>query len=273
MNDQTCGKALDRQTGRLLKLLAKKPDTGLRGGLCNDRYMLKHGDRVFQFPAAIINTARRRKLIQKSGSTLRISDQGNLELGIWLDPERETGSPGVAFEEIDLKVAGAIQSVKFNPGESPLARLFKRPTSEGKSYITADEFQAGEKLRTDFEQGQLQQSVTASWHATPVNNRHRGSGSNEISDFAMDARDRVSRAIDFLGPELSGVALDVCCFMKGLERVELERRWPPRSAKLMLRTGLAMLSRHYGLSQTAAGGKRKIQQWGTGDYRPHMRGT
>jgi len=69
-----------------------------------------------------------------------------------------------------------------------------------------------------------------------------------------------------MGPELSGVVLDVCCFMKGLELVERERQWPARSAKLMLRTGLLALARHY--SPPRSPRAAPMQHWGAEDYRP-----
>lgn len=68
-----------------------------------------------------------------------------------------------------------------------------------------------------------------------------------MADSAIDARERLEKALQVVGPDLAGVLSDVCCFLKGLELVERERRWPPRSAKLMLRTGLDLLTRHYGL--------------------------
>lgn len=69
-----------------------------------------------------------------------------------------------------------------------------------------------------------------------------------------------------MGPELCGVALDVCCFMKGLETVERERQWPVRSAKLMLRTALMALSRHYAPQSSIL----KPHRWGGEGYRPDI---
>lgn len=67
-------------------------------------------------------------------------------------------------------------------------------------------------------------------------------------------------------PELAGVAVDVCCFAKGLETVERKRQWPARSAKLMLRTALLVLARHYALPPV--GKSRSRHHWGAEDYRP-----
>ncbi len=84
----------------------------------------------------------------------------------------------------------------------------------------------------------------------------------------MAARVRFSRAADAMGPELSGVAIDVCCFEKGLETVERERQWPARSAKLLLRAALLALARHYAPPAVRARGNN--HHWGDADYRPSM---
>jgi Domain of unknown function (DUF6456) len=155
--------------------------------------------------------------------------------------------------------------------ESPLDRLYQRGGKSGKAWLSEAEFEAGERLRHDFECGRLQPRITASWDASPVCVRgHRVSGAMELSDFALDARLRVEKAIGTLQEGLAGIALDVCCFLKGLEQVERERQWPPRSAKVMLKTALAGLAEHYGLTKTSHRKFGSILHWGDDDYRPDI---
>ncbi|MCB8838856.1 DUF6456 domain-containing protein [Aurantimonas sp. VKM B-3413] len=164
----------------------------------------------------------------------------------------------------------------FDLDESPLTRLASRRGRGGTPFLSEAEAMAGERLRVDFTRGNLTPSVSQRWDGEP---RQAGSragaraGAGDLSDSAIDARRRVSDAMTVVGPELSGVLLDVCCFLKGLETVERERQWPARSAKLMLKAGLGMLSRHYGFASVAApGGASRIRRWRDEDARPTIGG-
>jgi hypothetical protein len=78
----------------------------------------------------------------------------------------------------------------------------------------------------------------------------------------IGARQRVRAALEAVGPEFSGLLVDVCCFLKRLEEVERERSWPLRSAKVVLQLGLDRLARHYGLHGEAHGkSKAAIRTW------------
>lgn len=150
---------------------------------------------------------------------------------------------------------GVKHTVRVNQNESPLSRLRARAAKDGRPWISEAGFAAGEKLRQDFHFGQMQQRVTASWDPTNAAKRGKGSrgGMADISDNAIDSRRRLQQALESVGPDLAGLLTDICCHLKGLETVERERRWPPRSAKLMLRTGLDLLARHYGTEAGARG--------------------
>ncbi len=139
--------------------------------------------------------------------------------------------------------------------ESPLSNLAHRRDRDGRAWIEPVHVVAGDRLRADFTRGQLTPRVTSDWSAllAPTARSSGRGGMAELSDTALAARERVTRALRAVGPELQGVLLDVCCFLKGLEQVEAERRWPARSAKLVLRLALESLARHYGLSAEARG--------------------
>ena len=163
------------------------------------------------------------------------------------------------------------REVAIDLDESPIGALARRPGKSGEPWLSADLASAAERLRRDFEIGQLQPRITANWSASVSSGRRTGDGSGlkDLNDMALSARLRFDRAMREVGPELSGVLVDICCFLKGLEAVERERRWPARSAKLVLRIALTSLARHYGLTATATGKPSvELRHWGAEDYRP-----
>ena len=159
----------------------------------------------------------------------------------------------------------------INLDESPLGSMSRLRGANGARWFSEREIAAAERLRIDFEAAMMQPRMTASWDPahTVTKNAFRHDGQS-LSGKALRARDRLNSAVGAVGPELAGAMIDVCCFLKGLERVERERGWPRRSAKLMLKTALGMLDRHYA-SEAGAPPRASgcIRHWGSEDFRPH----
>ena len=154
---------------------------------------------------------------------------------------------------------------KTHEGDTPLSRL---AAGRGRhpAFLTSEEHQAGERLRADYTRAHIMAATIQRWDLQP---RAAGNatGAGDLSDSALDARRRVEKALLAIGPELNGVVIDICCYLKGLEMVERERQWPARSAKMMLKAGLGILVRHHGLT-SGIGGATHIRRWGTPDSRP-----
>lgn len=262
----TCARDTDRKAVvRLLRLLERSQGAASLSETGGVMHLETGAGGAFAVARETLDACRSAGLVDIAGGKATLREEGRLHLKRALHPEagyeeqhRDTVvRPVHLHEQAQLVV---------NAAESPLGRLFSRKDSAGRAWISAEEFEAGERLRRDFERARLQPRISANWEAS-VAGRGRGSGgAAELSDFALDAGRRVEAAIQSLDPSLAGVALDVCCFLKGLELVERERQWPPRSAKLMLRTALSILARHYGLIAPRAAAP--IRRWGTQDYRP-----
>ena len=223
-------------------------------------------------PASAIGSLRRRGLIVDDGSGgLKLSD-----VGVALLRRSLAGGDDFAAQHQDratvlLRDENGARPVTVNQDESPLAWLRRRRDHDGRPHIDAVEFAAGERLRSDYSRGQMMRRVTANWSAAVADGRRGGNGGiAEITEVGIAARRRVERALTAVGPDLAGLLVDFCCFLKGLEEVERERRWPARSAKVIVRLGLAALARHYGLAAEARGrrGSAPTRHWGTDDYRP-----
>lgn len=172
-------------------------------------------------------------------------------------------------EAVSVEVDGERHTARRNALSSPLLSLLRLKDRDGQLFFPADTLQAGERLASDFHRGQLSPSITACWEPR-LAKRSKGqdNGVQELTDTAIAARMRFSRAADAMGPELAGVAIDICCFEKGLEVVERERQWPVRSAKLMLRAALQTLARHY--APPSPPQNRSPHHWGAEDYRPGL---
>jgi hypothetical protein len=144
-------------------------------------------------------------------------------------------------------------NVTVDESESPLAWLARRRGRNGRALIEPYQFQAGERLRADFTCAHMMPRTTSNWESPISSGRRGGECAAEFTETMVATRQRVHQALDAAGPEFGGLLLDVCCFLKGLEDIERERGWPPRSAKVVLQLALDRLARHYGFAAQVRG--------------------
>lgn len=163
---------------------------------------------------------------------------------------------------------------QVNDKESPLYRLFHRSEPDSKRYISQQQYQAGERLRADFERSHMAQRITSSWSGERVDqSNHAALSDNKLAyltDSALDARKRLHQAFDAVGPELAAVLYYVCCLASGLEQAERFMQLPPRSGKAVLALALTRLARHYRLihSPSPSATSKDLAHWALADYRP-----
>ena len=125
-------------------------------------------------------------------------------------------------------VRGKRRTVTVNLAESPIAWLYAR------GHLDDRLFDAGERLRSDYERAQLAPSVTMRWH--PVRVKSTGDTGLTAGERQIAAKARFDGAIDAAGPGLSDV------LWRDAERA---LAWPARSGKLVLRLALDRVARFY----------------------------
>lgn len=245
-------------------MVLRRPGTGKSGA----------GRDASRFPVVTVQSAISSGLIMRLENTLSAAAPlaAYLKRAIVKDRDEIFQEQHREVQNVVVDVGEGRQPARRNLNTSPLTSLSRLKERDGTAFFTIDALQAGERLAADFHRAHLNPRVTATWEPR-IATRTKGEagGAFNLTEAAMAARARFSRAADAMGPELSGVAIDVCCFEKGLETVERERQWPARSAKLLLRAALLSLARHY--APQAQGCKRTSHHWGDDDYRPQMART
>ena len=129
------------------------------------------------------------------------------------------------------------RTVSVNLAESPLTWLHARGRLSDRQY------QAGERLRADWERAQLGPNVTMNWN--PV----RVSGGVEAGltggERQIAAKDRFDRALAEAGAGLCDILWRVVCAGEGLPQAERALAWPARSGKLVLSIALDRIAEFY----------------------------
>ncbi|MFA5990277.1 MAG: DUF6456 domain-containing protein [Sphingomonas sp.] len=156
-------------------------------------------------------------------------------------------TPPLALPPVALPGVGAPRrrrSVTVNLAESPLSWLRAR------GLVCARQFEAGERLRADYEMAALGPQVTMRWEPTPVARGARGpSAGLDPTTAQISAKARFNAALAAAGPGLSDILWRVICAGEALPLAEKNLRWPARAGKLVLCLALDRVAGHYRLPQ------------------------
>lgn len=129
------------------------------------------------------------------------------------------------------------RSVTVNLAESPLGWLRAR------ALIDARQFEAGERLRSDYEMAAMGPRVTMRWEA-----RVDGDAVGlDPTTAQIAAKRRFDAAVEAVGPGLNDVLWRVVCACEGLPAAEKALGWPVRAGRVVLTLALDRLAGHYGL--------------------------
>ncbi len=255
---------------RVLRFLAAGP-ASLRPASASGKALLEHEIRgTIAVERRLLDALTVQGLLVPGSHTAALSAEGALLAQRLIATRRDLSARQRDLDTIAVETETGPHVVLANMAESPLGQLARRKGRDGAPFLEKREFDAGERLRADYTRGQIMPRLGANWIAS-VSSGKRGAGGGmvDLTDAVLAARQRVDKAIAAVGPELAGVLIDVCCFLKGLELVETERGWPVRSAKIVLKTALAALARHYHPAATGAH-RRQLLHWGAEDYRPSI---
>lgn len=132
---------------------------------------------------------------------------------------------------------GKRRTVTVNLAESPLSWLHAR------GHLDARLFDAGNRLRDDYERAQLGASVTMRWD--PVRIRSTGGQQLSASERQLAAKERFDGALREAGSGLQDILWRVVCAGEGLPDAERQLGWPARSGKLVLKLALERVADFY----------------------------
>ena len=133
------------------------------------------------------------------------------------------------------------RSVTVNVAESPLGWL------KARGLVDARKFEAGERLRADYERAALGASVTMRWDAAPISGGRGHCGATERHLAQIDAKARFDRALEAVGGGLRDILWRVICACEPLPMSEKALGWPARSGRIVLGIALDRLADAYGL--------------------------
>lgn len=134
---------------------------------------------------------------------------------------------------------GNRRTVTVNLAESPLGWLHSR------GHLDDRQFDAGERLRADYERAQLAPSITMRWDPVKVDCSGGGGDGLTTSERQIAAKSRFDDAMAVAGRGLTDILWRVVCACEGLPDAERALQWPARSGKVVLRIALDRVADFY----------------------------
>lgn len=174
----------------------------------------------------------RAELVVSDGGEAVLTEIGRLRVERAIAPERpnrwlvERGRAGRERVLQDL-------------AESPLGWLMRR------GLITHRQFNAGERLRSDFLVASTPPSVTMRWEKSPGGRSSGPPGVLDPTEAQLAAKRRFEAACHAVGGGLNDVLTRVVCLGEGLTAAERALGWPTRAGKVVLSIALDRLAGHY----------------------------
>jgi len=161
----------------------------------------------------------------RSKGQARLLGERSIEFGIMSEAE---GRPG-----------RRMRSVTVNAAESPLGWLFAR------GMLSRRQYDAGERLRCDWERAQLAPRVTMAWDAAPVARSRGPAAEVDLNGAQLDAKRRFEEAVANAGGGLSDILWRIVCAGEGMREAETALGWPARAGRLVLTLALDRVADYY----------------------------
>ncbi len=138
---------------------------------------------------------------------------------------------------------GGKRSVMVNLAESPLGWLARR------GHVSALQFEAGERLRADYEMAALGPRVTMRWDAPTIGRVARGApDAPDATTAQLAAKRRFEQAVASAGPGLDDILWRIVCAGECMTEAERALGWPARAGKTVLGLALDRVAAFYRLS-------------------------
>jgi hypothetical protein len=195
-------------------------------------------------PDSLVTDLERQGLVRRAEEGLVLGDAGLA----WCRG-RDGGANRLLVERTlpqDGEAKGArrtnVRSVTVNLAESPLGWL------KARGLVDDRQFEAGERLRSDWTVAEMAPRVTMRWDATPRSSVARGAPDALDPTLAqIAAKRRMEAALEAVGPGLRDVLWRIVCAGEGMETAERALGWPARAGRVVLTLALDRLADFYRL--------------------------